>query len=371
MAKRIGRLIGISLWAAAGCGGSNDAPASIVPTIDAAPEADAPADTGPDPNRIAIPGAAPYEKWTWVDVPEARCANDSPTGLAINPTTKSKRLLIFFGGGGVCWSDDNCLAMNLDGYGASHFDTFVKSAKGVFDRADPSNPFRDTSMVFLPYCTGDLHSGNKTTTYPTRGTMKHVGYANYGAYLKRIVPTFADTDLVVLAGTSAGGFGATWNYDRTRAAFGAKKVHLVSDSGTILRPPYYSKEIATGRSNAWGLSLTVPSGCTKCNETDGFWNIIPFIDGKYPDFRGSVLTSQSDALLGTFLGLDEATVTKALVDLETATTTAHLKYFFVTGSQHGFVVDGALSAIKSGDVAYSTFLEQQLSDDPGWKSVHP
>jgi hypothetical protein len=33
---------------------------------------------------------------------------------------------------------------------------------GLLDRNNPKNPVHDWSMVFVPYCKGDVHSGSNT-----------------------------------------------------------------------------------------------------------------------------------------------------------------------------------------------------------------
>jgi hypothetical protein len=38
---------------------------------------------------------------------------------------------------------------------------------GIFDFASPDNLFADDSVLFVPYCTGDVHLGNKTVAYST------------------------------------------------------------------------------------------------------------------------------------------------------------------------------------------------------------
>lgn len=51
-------------------------------------------------------------------------------------------------------------------------------ATGIFDFANPANPFADYSVVFVPYCTGDVHIGNATTDYGDGIVVHHNGYTN-------------------------------------------------------------------------------------------------------------------------------------------------------------------------------------------------
>src|SRR5206468_3191319 len=76
-----------------------------------------------------------------------------------------------------------------------------------FDRHDDTNPFRNDSFTFVPYCTGDVHAGSKPDANYGGRITHHVGYQNMTAYLTRLVPTFSSASRVILSGSSAGGFG--------------------------------------------------------------------------------------------------------------------------------------------------------------------
>ena len=41
---------------------------------------------------------------------------------------------------------------------------FVPPPDGIFNRLNPTNPIRDWNMVYVPYCTGDIHGGDADTT---------------------------------------------------------------------------------------------------------------------------------------------------------------------------------------------------------------
>ena len=56
------------------------------------------------------PIAAPDEQWTFVPVPGAKCANGSATGMAVNLTKRSSRLVFYLQGGGACWEAAACAA---------------------------------------------------------------------------------------------------------------------------------------------------------------------------------------------------------------------------------------------------------------------
>jgi hypothetical protein len=121
------------------------------------------------------------------------------------------------------------------------------------------------NIVFVPYCTGDVHAGNAVGVYndvdPSKPlTYMHRGKANsegLAAWLKTNLPK---PDQLLVSGFSAGGVGATANYALVRNALSPKKSALLADSGPLF-PAYRSGTSAQYPSlplhnkirGAWGL----------------------------------------------------------------------------------------------------------------------
>ncbi len=116
-------------------------------------------------------------------------------------------------------------------YGASDFGSGLSG--GIFDRHDTTNPLRDYSFVFIPYCTGDVHAGNNPvgSVSGVSGRQEFVGYRNLDVFLRRLVPTFTRATQVLLTGSSAGGFGALMNAHHVARAFKGIPVTVLDDSG--------------------------------------------------------------------------------------------------------------------------------------------
>src|SRR4051812_15534557 len=187
-------------------------------------------DAGPLPGT---PGG-----WTWVDVPGMDCDDGSPTGVAVNPAPGGGGdLFIYFMGGGACWDASTCFVLNTSvhgPFGQAQWDgTGAPSVAHALDRTRATNPFRDMSYVFVPYCTGDLHAGSNVATYDVLGPrpFAHVGRRNVEALLPRLRATWPAPTRVVISGSSAGGFGATLNYDLFRRAYRDAQVALIDDAG--------------------------------------------------------------------------------------------------------------------------------------------
>ena len=326
--------------------------------------------------HLGEPIIAPADEWTWVDFPDSRCGNGTPTGIGVNPSTASSRVLIYLVGGGACWDELTCYsemsaAYFTTGFGASDFTSSIPSldtAGSFFDRTAAGNPFKDYSYVVVPYCTGDIHAGNNVATYGTH-TATHVGFANMTAYLKRIVPTFPTADRVFLAGSSAGGFGALINWWQTQQLFGSVRVDLIDDSGTFMPADHLS---ATGmgyeqmqRTN-WNLAATLPPGCAGCSTT--LTALYGFYAGAFPNHRGTLLSYTMDSTLPNFFGITTSDFTMGLEE-DVATyfdPSANLKVFLDSNSGHVLFFDPSLT---SQTVTLEEFLTKMVTDDASWASV--
>ena len=320
------------------------------------------------------PIAAPARAWTWVPFDDAFCANGSTTGIGINPGDAGGRVFIFLNGGGACWDAFTCYtlgtAANIEsGYGATQFagDAGSLLSSSFFDRHDATNPFRNDSFVFVPYCTGDVHAGSKPDANYGGRITHHVGYQNMTAYLTRLVPTFSSASRVILSGSSAGGFGALANWWQTQQAFGTVRVDLIDDSGPPLPAPYLTETLEQTWRNAWNLAAAMPAGCTAC--ADDLDAVMGFYGMQLPDHRAALLSYTRDGVIGAFFQLSGDSVEAALGALAGELAPYDIwRHFYVTGSSHTML--GSPGVSQNG-VTVRTFLTQMVDDDPSWASVEP
>jgi hypothetical protein len=318
------------------------------------------------------PIVAPARTWTWVPFPDAYCANGTTTGIGINPGDPGSRLFIFLNGGGACWDESTCYDVGTasyieSGYGASQFASDGVLGAAFFDRNDATNPFRNDSFVFVPYCTGDVHAGSKPDANYGGKITHHVGFQNMGAYLTRLVPTFSGSSRVILSGSSAGGVGALTNWWRTQQAFGALRVDLVDDSGPTLPAPYLTESLEQTWRNAWNLNAAKPAGCTQC-DTD-LDAIVPFLGANMPNHRAALLSYTQDAVIGIFYELPGASVEAGLGALAAEMAPYDIwRHFYVAGASHTMLGN---PATQQNGVSVKTFLTQMVTDDAAWASVEP
>jgi len=358
--------------------------------VDAGPP---PADAGglPTTSPGYEPGApitATAGAWTWVDFPDARCQDGSPTGLAVNPSpTGSDRLVIYLEGGGACFNDLTCSTVaNPNGFTAANFGRGPRN--GIYDRSDATNPFRDWNIVYIPYCSGDIYAGNNPIPQRIAGVDKvFLGYVNMGHFLNRIVPTFADASMVVITGSSAGGFGAAFNFDRTQAAFGDVPVHLLDDSGPIMSSTFLSACLQDVLRDTWNLDATLPPTCTECRTRGtGLSNALPHVIARHPDRRFALLSATRDNVIRFFMGFGlsascslpdnypSAQFTEGLLDLrdDVLMDVPNFRTWYITSADHTWLNrDPAYTAPGTPPVPLRTFIQQFIDGDPAWNHVGP
>lgn len=151
--------------------------------------------------------AAPWE--TVEPGGDTRCADGSPYRFHVREAD-SERLLLFFNGGGACWNAATCDPAGNPSYrihAGPGSGNDPRRYHGAFALDRPDNPFRDWSQVFVSYCSGDVHLGDRAARYRrddgSAFTVQHRGRRNADAVLAHVFARFAPRRLVV-AGGSAG-----------------------------------------------------------------------------------------------------------------------------------------------------------------------
>jgi hypothetical protein len=314
--------------------------------------------------------------WTWVDFPDSACQDGTPTGIGLSPGT-SADLVLYLQGGGACWDSLTCVTFHTASrgpFGRAEFEALRSGTLpgSILDRTLAGNPFAAATLVFVPYCTGDVHAGDRVTTYGSGSgavTWRHVGRANLAAYLRRLAVTFTEPPRVAVTGSSAGGFGALANYDAVRAAWPAAAALLLDDSGPPLLAADTTPALAAAWREAWGLDPLLDPLCGEpCRA--GFAPLLGALAARHPQDRLALLSSEQDGVISAFYGLDGAAFQAAQERMLAAALAplAHARSFVVAGSSHTML--GRPAAFTQGEPLLG-WIGQAWSGDGGWSAQHP
>jgi|GEM_PF-234687 len=203
-----------------------------------------------------------------VDIEGGVCGNNSQYKIFVKKSRGfwnwikgyTDNLIVYLEPGGACWDYKSCTgqsgirgAANPNGIPDNfmNFGAFIDPNKEggspnaaispLIFRNHPAGHNLETSrwnIVFVPYCTGDVHAGNRVATYVDSDTGESITYHHKGAtniekviaYLKR---EFPHVDKLMVTGSSAGGVGTLANYHFFRKELSPKKSYMLSDSGPI------------------------------------------------------------------------------------------------------------------------------------------
>lgn len=149
--------------------------------------------------------------------PYARCLDGSQFGVYIRPAPTNASVvsktswLVVLNGGGLCTHESDCTARAKTDLGTSTVwaPGFNLSSVSFMSYSD-ANPFRDWNMVFVPYCSGDMHSGQRTTKSNSTFGLYFAGYENVKATVKYLAINYGlntTGNTLVWSGGSAGGVG--------------------------------------------------------------------------------------------------------------------------------------------------------------------
>lgn len=213
-------------------------------------------DSSDDEGAADTTEAAPVEALDWEQhVPGGDCqCGDGGEFSFYSRVADPEKVLLFFQGGGACFSPETCNPQDPS-YLTVATGAQAESNSGVFALDNPDNPFRDWSMVFVPYCTGDIHLGDNTNTYGPGVTVNHKGYVNAKAAFDHMVEAFPDAAEVFVTGSSAGGVPSPLFGGLASDEYPDADITVLADaSGVYADNPPVNEAIGT----LWGTFNNIP-----------------------------------------------------------------------------------------------------------------
>jgi hypothetical protein len=217
-----------------------------------------------DSTEILNPARDAYGTWEMVEFPGTVCGNNTPFKMFANYSKDSDNLVVVFEPGGACWDYDSCTgkngirgAANVDGIPDDHWQ-MAPFISPFLNRAYEDSPTTKWNYVYVPYCTGDVHTGNTVATYDDGSgdsiEFHHEGHADTEAVTTWIDQNFTHVPKMLVTGCSAGGVGSLVNYHFLRnGVHAAEKAYQLDDSGPIFPSSGYSGMMHAKIRSAWNL----------------------------------------------------------------------------------------------------------------------
>ncbi|MDP1901489.1 MAG: pectin acetylesterase-family hydrolase [Rubrivivax sp.] len=231
----------------------------------------------------------------------------------------SKNLVVFFEGGGACWDSLTCTFPTVAGLPAQVPQLFMPAVPannnpanydGIFRTDNPANPVKDWSIVYIPYCTGDLHAGSSTKTYanvghpvfplPSTFEIQHKGFDNFMVVLDWVKKHIDAPKSVLVAGSSAGGYGASVNFPWVAKTYPNAHMYVIADGSQGVMTPTW--DASTPGRGSWNLQLApwvFGSSPSKIRGAD----LLRVAAQAYPHAKVSQFTTAMDSVQIGFYGL--------------------------------------------------------------------
>ncbi|MDO5400934.1 MAG: pectin acetylesterase-family hydrolase [Eubacteriales bacterium] len=212
--------------------------------------------------RKEIPANPKIGQWYRITPDGARSSDGSQWHGLIKLGDEDK-VAVYFYGGGVSVDEHSAAWPQGTGDGRGFYTPNVTNdGLEIMGFGNPSeeNPFRDWTMLVLPYSTADFHCGTGDYPYTSKdGTQKvlyHHGYTNMALFMEKAMQYVDEPDTVLITGFSAGSFGTSLlaNDILTDYFPNAQNTTIFADSSLLLNDHW--KEIAQ---NVWQAPASIVS----------------------------------------------------------------------------------------------------------------
>lgn len=275
----------------------------------------------------------------------------------------SDEVLFYLQGGGACWDYVTCHVVNT---------AFLTSngpvQSGIIDTNDARNPFQDYDIVYVPYCDGSVFTGDATVDYNGVTTYHH-GLRNLSVAVDAMTNNFPDPSRVVVAGSSAGGYGTYAGYGAVRVALPETPILVFNDSGPGVQN-FDAPEDVQNRVANWNFTDLIPESCTRCDEQYSY--LTGWALDRDPWLRTALYSYQEDGVISFFIDLDGPAYRDLVVsvtdDLE-AEYPNRFERYLPLGTGHTVLLGGDFYTQSVGGASLLEWTRSFLDDPDSWEDV--
>lgn len=236
-------------------------PTITTSTTTAAPTTAAPT-TVPESSTTTTTTTEPATTGEWVvhDADGCVCADGSDYQY-LTWAGDPDKVVIFLQGGGACFTAETC---EIGGPAQSFSHDIVADLeaarsggfrRGLFDFDNPENPVGDWSVIYLPYCTGDVFLGTRAHTYSDEVVISHTGNLNARKGVEHLLANHPGATHVFVTGSSAGAVPAPLVAGLVAEQYPDADVAALGDGAG----GYGANPVVMGFLNAqWGIADGIP-----------------------------------------------------------------------------------------------------------------
>jgi len=297
-----------------------------------------------------------------------QCIDSTEYGI-VTRDQGSRNLVIFLMGGGACWTDFAFCNASV----GNQIDMLDTGGPAFMNPSNATFPTATWNHAVFPYCDGSVFAGDREADFFgtdvaawAEGTEVVHGLQNLTAGLDAVKAQFPTADRVLLAGTSAGGFGTLWAAGLVRKLYTDAEILVFNDAGVgILKdddPSFRAMQFSE-----FGTGDRFPASCTECVASPHIIPIVPWGLALDPKLKTAAFSADSDDVIaGFFLGYgeDKSVWTAALMRETDAIHDEYperFKRFIIPGGQHtsatawdtttknGVTIEAWLAAFVNGD----------------------
>lgn len=244
------------------------------------------------------------EIWQWQKISDEKIIDSNGKQMStFFRQWKENNLLIYFLWGGVSLDEYTDAKIWADGkkeFFNSESDDFWA---GIFvnilniSSYNEKNPFKDWSVLVIPYASGDFHIWSGKVEYTaedwSQKILYHNGYNNFDTTMNIVKNHISNPDKIVISGSSAGGFGVSQLTNDIVSRFpNTENITSMIDASLLLNKNWY--EIAK---NKWQS----PEKILQNLQTDNFvLDGIKSISKENPHIKILFATTTRDYMLGQY-----------------------------------------------------------------------
>jgi hypothetical protein len=333
----------------------------------------------PSPGATAESARTPDLAPGWTKIEpggDTICSQGTPFAYFVHPGTVN-RLVVYFQGGGACWNDTTCSAPG------TYFDNTVEDSdnpeqwgKGIADLDNPDNPFKDWFLVFIPYCTGDIHWGNSTQTYTAGGedtVIHHKGFVNVSAVLDWIRINFEQPEKIFVSGCSAGSYGSVMGAAHIQALYPDVPLYQLGDAGAGVTTDDFFQNSYQNWNAADSRPEWIPPPDGSWDEVSSLADYYIALADYYPNARWSQYNAAHDTIQAFFYAAMGGNTSEwsqlMLANIQKIQANApNFHSYTAPGEIHCITSDNTFYSREVEGILFSDWVDAMVNDEP-WDDV--